>query len=371
MSENHEPRRTPLYDLHLAAGAKMVEFGGWLMPVQYDSIVAEHRMVRRAVGLFDLSHMGRIYVEGRDAERFLQILTTNDVSRLAVGQAQYSLICNEKGGVRDDILVYRLEEREYLLVVNAANRAKILEWMDWLMAAHAPQMSVRDRTLETVMVGVQGPAAERFLQPFVDGGLGDLRYYRGSTMKVGGGDGFVSRTGYTGEDGFEVILDSELGTRLWGEMQAVLPSVGGALCGLGARDTLRLEAGMPLYGHELGEDINPLEAGLDRHVRLEKPDFVGREALVRVAAMGPVRRLVGLLVKDRAIARQGTPVLRDSTEVGAVTSGSFSPTLEQSIAMALVATKVATERPEVEVSVRGVAHPAAVVDLPFYRRPRG
>lgn len=382
MSES-ELKRTPLYDLHVAAGAKMVEFGGWMMPVQYSGIIAEHKKVREAVGVFDLSHMGRVYVGGRDAERFVQMLATNDASKLAVGQVQYSLICNLDGGIRDDILVYRLGDGEYLLVVNASNRTKVLGWMDELLGGVGPAegaqvgaplqkagVAITDRTLETVMVGIQGPASASILQPLTDLPLESLRYYRGAPGKVMGAEGYLSRTGYTGEDGFEVILPIEAGRRLWQRLEKDAAAAGGGLAGLGARDTLRLEAGMPLYGHELGEGTNPFEAGLDRYVELGKPELVGRDALRRVAAAGPARRLVGLEVTDRAIARQGTPVMAGGAEAGAVTSGSFSPTLDRSIAMALVAAGVAATRPSLEVSVRGASHPAVVVELPFYKRKR-
>ena len=375
MSEESELRRTPLYDLHLAAGAKMVEFGGWLMPVQYAGIIAEHKKVREAAGIFDLSHMGRVYVGGGDAERFLQMLATNDLSRLAVGQVQYSLICNREGGVRDDILAYRLGDGEYMLVVNASNRPKILGWMDEVLSdlrsrARSVQVTITDRTLETAMVGVQGPSSMALLQPLTDLPLAGIGYYHGAPARVIGVEGYLSRTGYTGEDGFEVVLPGGASRQLWQRLEQAAPAVGGALCGLGARDTLRLEAGMPLYGHELGESVNPFEAGLDRYVHPDKPELVGRDALLTIAAAGPRRRLVGLEVTDRAIARQGTPVVAGGGEVGRVTSGSFSPTLDRSIAMALVTPEVASERPPLEVSVRGAAHPASIVNLPFYRRRR-
>lgn len=305
-----ELKRTPLHDLHLAAGARMVEFGGWTMPVQYAGIIAEHLKVREAAGAFDLSHMGRVYVSGRGAGAILQVLTTNDVLALDVGRAQYSLICNRDGGVRDDVLVTRLGEQDYLLVVNAANREKVLAWMDEVAAADggAGDFSVADRTFETVMVGVQGPRSAALLRPLTGFDLEGLAYYHAAETTVGGAPAVVSRTGYTGEDGFEVILEAPAGLELWRSLEALASSGELALAGLGARDTLRLEAGMPLYGHELDESTNPLEAGLKRFVRLEKPDFVGREALAEVAETGPRRRLVGLEVPDRAIARQGMPV---------------------------------------------------------------
>ncbi|MHB0869830.1 MAG: glycine cleavage system aminomethyltransferase GcvT [Chloroflexota bacterium] len=403
MSEENGLRRTALYDLHRAAGAKMVGFGGWDMPVQYAGIIAEHKKVREAAGIFDLSHMGRVYLKGPGATHFLQALATNDVEKLAIGQVQYSMICNREGGVRDDILVYRLGARgpgggaqgpalrtwagetpalpggtgdgDYLLVVNASNRLKVLGWMDEILGelrgrGGPVEVTIEDRTLETVMIGVQGPSSAALLQPLADLPLEGLRYYHGTPGRVMGAEGYLSRTGYTGEDGYEVILPEEAGRRLWQRLAEVASGGAVALAGLGARDTLRLEAGMPLYGHELGEGINPFEAGLGRYVKLEQPELVGREALLKVAESGPARRLVGLEVTDRAIARQGTPVVAGGSEVGQVTSGSYSPTLDRSIAMALVKPEVATDRPPLGVSVRGAVHPAQVVDLPFYHRRR-
>lgn len=375
MSEQIGPLKTPLYDLHLQAGAKVIEFGGWLMPVQYSGIVAEHRKVREAAGIFDLSHMGRIYVSGPSAAGFLQWLATNDVSKLSLGQVQYSLLCNRSGGVRDDILVYRLAESEYLLVVNASNRLKVLRWMEemgdaWLKGAGSGDLTVDDRTLETVMIGIQGPQSEAVLTALADVSLGSLRYYHATAGRVMGEHGLVSRTGYTGEDGFEVILPVEGGLRLWRRLVEEASAGRVALAGLGARDTLRLEAGMPLYGHELNENVTPLEAGLARFVRMEKGDFAGRDALLLMAESGPKRQLVGLEIPDRAIARRGTPVLAEGIPAGQVTSGSYSPTLDRSIAMALVGSDRVGGQTPLEVAVRGAAHPANIVSLPFYRRKR-
>lgn len=375
MMEDRTLSRTPLYDLHVAAGAKMVEFGGWLMPVQYSGIIEEHRKVRSSIGLFDLSHMGRLSVSGPDSTRFLQALATNDLRKLDSGRVQYSLICNRSGGVRDDILVYCLGESEYLLVVNASNRPKVLGWMgqikEWLRGEKGTaSVEIQDQTLETVMVGLQGPLSQQALQPLASLPLETLRYYRTSLGIVMGIEGLISRTGYTGEDGFEIIVPADVGQSLWEGLSMAVAEQGGVPAGLGARDTLRLEAGMPLYGHELDETINPYEAGLDRYVRLDKLELVGREALQEVESAGPKRRLIGLEVSDRAIARQGTPVTVDGVEVGRVTSGSYSPTLDRSIAMALVRADLATSRPPMEVSVRGGSHEACVVELPFYRRAK-
>jgi len=375
MMEDRALSRTPLYDLHVAAGAKMVEFGGWLMPVQYTGIIEEHRKVRSTAGLFDLSHMGRLSVSGPDSTRFLQGLATNDVRKLEAGQVQYSLICNRSGGVHDDILVYRLGDSEYLLVANASNRSKVLGWMgqakSWLKDEKgSASVEIEDQTLDTVMIGVQGPRSQAMLQPLVSLPLDSLSYYRTTLGSVSGMEGLISRTGYTGEDGFEVIVPADAGQSLWEQLSRAVERQDGALAGLGARDTLRLEAGMPLYGHELDETINPLEVGLDRFVHLEKAELVGLEALLDVAKSGPKRHLVGLEIPDRAIARQGTPVKVDGAEVGRVTSGSFSPTLDRSIAMALVRAEVATARAPLTISVRGASHEAQMVKLPFYRRAK-
>lgn len=375
MNEQNEPFKTPLYEQHLEAKAKVIEFGGWLMPVQYTGIVAEHRKVREGAAIFDLSHMGRVQIAGPAAARFLQFLTTNDLSKLAIGRAQYSLLCNRAGGVRDDILVYRLADSEYLLVVNASNRIKVLGWIEDIKAssfkdAGASDFTVDDRTLETVMVGIQGPQSESVLRSLTDIELKQLRYYHVSQANVIGEKGLVSRTGYTGEDGFEVILPVDAGIRLWRELSKRVATGEVALAGLGARDTLRMEAGMPLYGHELDETINPLEVGLSRFVRMDKGAFVGRDALLLVAQNGPKRRLLGLEMPDRAIARQGTQVMAAASRVGQVTSGSFSPTLERSVAMALVDADKADGHLPLEVIVRGTAHPANIVSLPFYSRKR-
>ncbi|MDA8218874.1 MAG: glycine cleavage system aminomethyltransferase GcvT [Dehalococcoidales bacterium] len=366
--------RTPLYGLHVAAKAKMIDFAGWQMPVQYTSIIEEHQKVRQAAGIFDISHMGRIYVSGKGAASLLQLALTNDVLSLAVGQSHYSLLCNPQGGIKDDVLVYRLAESEYLLVTNASNREKVLAWLGALKderVRHNGFGETRwaDRTLETAMIAVQGPASPEVLQPLTNANLAGLKYYRSEEGSFGAETGLISRTGYTGEDGFEVILPAEAGIRLWEQLAAEARAGKAALAGLGARDTLRLEAGLPLYGHELDESVNPYEVGLGRFVRPDKGAFVGRDALQRVAEAGPRRRLTGLTIPDGAIARQGTPVQLDGRVVGSVTSGNRSPSLRRSIAMALVETEVA-ERTGLSLVVRDKAHPAEVTALPFYRRPK-
>jgi aminomethyltransferase len=365
--------RTLLYNLHVEAGAKMVEFGGWLMPVQYRGILSEHRKVREATGVFDVSHMGRLFVTGADAGEFLNSVATNDVVDLAIGQVRYSLVCNREGGVKDDMLISRLDDEEYLLVPNAANRVKILQWLDEIrqdFRGGRADIDFQDRTLETIMIAVQGPTAAEVLQPLAGIDLTGLKPFQIARGPVMGAKGLVSRTGYTGGDGFEVVVSEEAGIRLWRRFMEEASYREIALAGLGARDTLRLEAGLPLYGQDLDEAINPLEAGLGRFVKMEKSDFIGRAALARVAENGPEMNVVGLQVEDGAIARHGAVVLAGGRVAGSVTSGGFSPTLQCSIAMALIAAETAKARTPLSVIVRGNAHLSHVVDLPFFHRRR-
>lgn len=358
---------TPLHDWHETHGGRMVAFAGWSMPVQYTSIVQEHQAVRTAAGVFDISHMGRLRVRGAQRVELLQKVTTNDVAALDEGQAQYSLVANERGGILDDVLVYRFAE-DHLVVCNASNREKIVAWLQ----QHSSGMSVdlEDRTRAWCMIALQGPRAREILAPLTDADLSGLRYYRAQAASVVGEWAIVSRTGYTGEEGFEIITASEQAMPLWeallqqDESDALLPA------GLGARDTLRLEAAMPLYGHELTEEIDPLQAGLAFAVKFEKGDFLGRDALLEGKAQAgrPVR--IGLQLAGRRIAREGAPVLQNDEVVGHVTSGTFSPTLEKSIAMAYVHPTAAEHGTALEVEIRGRSEAARVVKLPFYKRPR-
>lgn len=362
--------RTPLYDWHKANGGRLVEFGGWQMPVQYGSIVAEHEAVRARAGLFDIGHMGRLEFRGPDAPAWLEHATTNRVARLAPGQIQYSLMANPRGGIVDDVLVYRLPGGDYRMVCNASNRGAVLEALE--QARGGREAEVLDHTLATAMVAVQGPGAleivRRLIGPGESAGPDQLKYYHCAEARVAGAPAVLSRTGYTGEDGFEIIVERSAALPLWvaildaGQPEGLIP------CGLGARDTLRLEAGMPLYGHELSATINPYSAGLGWAVKLDKGDFVGRGALLALKAdPGPVR--VGLELPGRRIARQGAPVLRDGAPAGEVCSGTFSPTLQKSIAMAYVPADASAAGIALEVDIRGQPEPARVVPLPFYKRP--
>ena len=369
--------RTPLYDWHASHNGRIVEFGGWEMPVQYTGIVDEHNAVRKAAGLFDISHMGRLSFTGLNAEPFLSHLLTCRVDNLVDGQIRYGLVCRDDGGVLDDILVYKIDSLHYGLVVNASNRTKIVAWIEKHASEIQPTTGAKnfefvDQTTGTSMIAVQGPKAlqilSRLTRSKVD--LGSLKYYSGCAGEVAGTEAFISRTGYTGEDGFEITIAEgpEGSTRIWQELLDAGKEDGIVPCGLGCRDTLRLEAAMPLYGHELLEEIDPLTAGLSFAVKLDKPDFIGRDALVKIKAQPnrPVR--VGLKLASRRIAREHSELYVGDKRIGQVTSGTFSPTLEQSIAMAYVDTASSALGTSVEVDIRGKREAATVVALPFYKR---
>ena len=335
------------------------------MPVQYTSIVEEHQAVRQRVGLFDISHMGRLTFDGAGVEEWLERVTTNQVSRLADGQIQYSLMTNARGGVIDDILVYR-QPFAYLVVCNASNRIKVVEQFERHRADGGGNL--RDRTLDTAMIAVQGPRAIDTLQPLFNQPLESVRYYHLTMGRLLDRlDVVISRTGYTGEDGFEVIVGAKSATEVWEALLESGRAHGITPCGLGARDTLRLEAAMPLYGHELSEEIDPFSAGVGWAVKLDKGDFVGRDELLR-RKESPGRARIGLRLDGKRIARQGAIVLAGEREAGLVTSGTFSPTLQQSIAMALVSPDTTAIGTELSVNVRGHRETARVVKLPFYKR---
>ena len=357
--------KTPLFDWHQSHGGRIVEFAGWLMPVQYSTIVEEHTAVRQRVGVFDISHMGRLTFDGPGMLDWLERVTTNHVGKLKLNQIQYSLVPNERGGLIDDILVYR-QQYGYYVVCNASNRANVVAQLE--SHRDGAEGNFHDRTEVTAMIAVQGPSALATVQPLFNQPLEPIKYYH-LTMGLVLGDvtAVVSRTGYTGEDGYELIVGASQATRVWeaivdsGREHGIVP------CGLGARDTLRFEAAMPLYGHELGDAINPYAAGVGWAVKLDKGDFVGREAL-RAFKDNPGQTRVGLQLEGKRIARQGAPVLSGGWPVGAVTSGTFAPTLQASLAMAMVDPSLAGRGTKLEVDVRGHREPATVVDLPFYRR---
>jgi aminomethyltransferase len=354
--------RTPLYDWHRTRGGRMVEFGGWDMPVQYTGIVEEHQAVRTTAGVFDISHMGRLSLGGADALALIQQVYTNNAATMKDGQARYGLVCNEAGGVRDDVLVYRWPYG-WAMVVNASNRAKIVDWLARHKGSRA--VDVTDQTTTTCMIAVQGPRALELCRELTEADSGQLAYYHATPTRYRGKGCVVSRTGYTGEDGLEIMAPAEQAVELWED----LVRRGAKPCGLGARDTLRLEAAMPLYDHELGEDIDPFQAGLGWAVKLDKGDFIGRDALLRRRQDAASPRRVGLELAGRRAAREGAPVLHDGKPVGRVTSGTVTPTLNRAIAMAYVDPAYTVAGTSCMVDVRGKAEEARVVPLPFYRRP--
>ena len=369
-----QPRSTPLRAVHERLGATMTEFAGWLMPLRYGSELAEHRAVRSAAGLFDLSHMGEISVSGPGAAAALDYALTGQPSALKPGRARYTMICAPDGGVLDDLIVYRLADTEFLVVANAANTAVVATTLRERAAGHEAQ--VDDRTDDYALIAIQGPHAARILAPLTDIGLDQVRYYAGQRAVVAGRDALLARTGYTGEDGFELFTSPGDAEPLWLALTAEGEADGLVPAGLAARDTLRLEAGMPLYGNELGTEMTPFDAGLGRVVVLDKPgDFVGRAALAERAQAAPQRVLVGLTVGSRRVPRHGYPVLWDGQPHGTGTSGAASPTLGVPIAMAYLdagPAQLAAEDADARlaVDIRGRAEPARLTGLPFYHRPR-
>ncbi|MFS0575196.1 glycine cleavage system aminomethyltransferase GcvT [Sporosarcina sp. 179-K 3D1 HS] len=359
-------KRTALFDSYAKYGGKTIDFGGWELPVQFSGIKAEHEAVRTKAGLFDVSHMGEIVVSGEGALSYLQKLVTNDVSKLKIGQAQYTVMCYEDGGTIDDLLIYKRGEQDYFLVVNASNVEKDVEWMK----QHAPNdVTVDDQSSSYALLALQGPAAQTVLQKLTDEPLEEIKFFRfKDEVDVAGHSVLISRTGYTGEDGFEIYGSSESIVELWplilkaGEGEGVVPA------GLGARDTLRFESGLPLYGQELSKDISPLEAGLGFVVKTNKEEFIGKAALVKQKEQGVPRKLVGIEMIDKGIPRTGYKVYMNDEEIGEVTTGTQSPTLKKNIGFALLKSEYATEGNEVFVEVRNKRLKAIVIATPFYKR---
>ena len=362
-------RHTPLHASHLALGARMVPYAGYEMPVQYTSVIEEHRTVRSAVGLFDLSHMGELHLSGPEALAFARYAVVSDPGLLEPGQAQYSMLCAPDGGIIDDLIVYRVDDG-YLIVCNAANHDAVLAQLESLRGHGDFDVVLADRSEETALIAPQGPRSAELLARLTDIDLSAVGNYRSQQGRVAGTQCLVARTGYTGEDGFELFCPARRAPRLWDALVSTGGDLGLRPCGLGSRDTLRLEAGMPLYGNELDRSVNPYEANLGRVVKLEKGEFVGRGALAAVQQTGPRRKLVGLVMRDEAIARHEYPVLVDGSEAGVVTSGTLSPTLGERIAMAYLPAADAALGAMVEVLIRDRRHPAEQVKLPFYRRPK-
>ena len=352
-------KRTPLYEAHKRLGAKLVEFGGWEMPIQYTSIIEEHNTVRSAVGIFDVSHMGEIEIAGPNALDLVQKLITNDASAMKEYQVLYSPMCYESGGTVDDLLVYKLPDR-FLLVVNAANTDKDFAWIQ--QNAQRFKVTVRNASAAYGQIAIQGPKAEALLQPFTECSLKDLRYYWATQTRVLGAEVLLSRTGYTGEDGFEIYAEPSVIVRLWDE----IVRAGAKPIGLGARDTLRFESGMPLYGHELDEQTTPIEAGLGWTVKEKDSDYNGKATLLAQKRQGTKKKLIGLRMLEPGVPRQGYKIFADGREVGGVTSGMFAPSVNAFLAMGFVASDTSPTA-IIEVEIRGQRKRAQLTKLPFYR----
>ena len=362
-------KRTPLYAAHAAAGGRMVPFAGWEMPVQYTGIIEEHLAVRGRAGLFDVSHMGEVDLAGPGALALAQQLVTNDVGRLAEGQALYTPMCTAEGGIIDDLLVYRLGADHFMLVLNAANTDEDLAWIRQHAAGNT---RVTDRSAEIALLALQGPRAQQILQPLTRAAVAEIRYYWFlDKVEVAGRRALVSRTGYTGEDGFELYVRAEDAAPVWDALLEAGARLGLLPAGLGARDTLRLEAGLLLHGNDMDKTVTPLEVGLGWTVKLGKGEFIGADALGRQKREGVTRRLAGFTLRDRAIARHGFPIHRGGETVGRVTSGSFAPTLQQSVGLALVGASHAQPGEHLDVEIRGRDVEGTVTKLPFYKRASG
>ena len=362
-------KETPLYPCHLKYGGRIIDFAGWALPVQFTSIIQEHRAVRSAAGLFDVSDMGELEITGDQALELLQHAVTADLARVGSGRVAYSPMCNHEGGVVDDILIYALSGGRYLAVVNAANIEKDFRWLEGL-ARQYPRARVGNRSDEVAQLALQGPRSVSILQPLTRTDLGRIGYYRSvEQVDVAGiRCSILSRTGYTGEDGFELYCEPIKASSLWetlleaGQVHGLVPA------GLGCRDTLRLEAGLPLYGRELDEQRTPVEAGLDRFVALGKGPFVGRDALLRQREQGRALALVGLEMVDRGVPRTGYPILRAGEEIGYVTSGTYAPTLDRHVGMGYVPPELAVPETAIEIKIRDRIAGAKTVKLPFYSR---
>ena len=357
-------KKTPLYEKHVDLKGKIIDFGGWALPVEYGGILVEHEAVRNAAGLFDVSHMGEVMVTGPDAEKYIQKMIVNDISKQVDFQIFYTPMCYPDGGVVDDLLVYRYNKEKYLLVINASNIDKDVKWLKDHVEGQVQVSDVSDTYGE---VALQGPKSQAILETLTDTKLNDLTFYHFlPEIKIGGISALVSRTGYTGEDGFEIYMDPRDATFLWDLLLEAGKDEGLIPAGLGARDTLRFEVCLPLYGHELSEDITPLEAGLGGLVKFDKGNFIGREALLEQKELGVKRTLVGFEMIDRGIARNNNEVYIDGDIIGFVTTGSFAPSLKKNLGMALIDIKYATEGGDIYINVRDKQLKAQIIKKPFY-----
>ncbi len=360
-------KRTKLFDVHGRYGGKIIDFAGWALPVQYEGIIPEHEAVRNAAGLFDVSHMGEVEVKGPQAFDYVQNLVTNDISVLNENQILYTMMCYPDGGIVDDLLVYKFNNEFYYLVINAGNIDKDFKWMQDNKGSYNAELT--NVSSEVSEVAIQGPKAQEILQRLTKTDLSDIKFfYCDRNVDVAGFKCLVSRTGYTGEDGFEIYTDNDNIEALWDKLMEAGKDLGLKPAGLGARDTLRFEANLPLYGNELSETITPLEAGLGFFVKLNKDNFIGKEALVKQKEDGLKRRTVGFEMKDRGIPRHGYPVMSDGKEIGFVTTGYQSPTLKRNIGLALIDAKYAELGTEIEISIRNKPAKAEVINRKFYTK---
>lgn len=359
--------KTPLYSIYKEYGAKIVDFAGWALPIQYEGIVPEHHTVREAAGLFDVSHMGEIEVAGADALVFLDYLLTNNISKLKDGHIQYAILTNEMGGTKDDVLVYRFSENRFWVIVNASNRVKDFNWLK--KHAHQYNVEVRDISDAIAQLAVQGPKAEEILKAASSDEVGRIGFFKFTeSLRVNGIACLVSRTGYTGEDGFELYFKSKDAIMLWTSLMETGSKLGMKPAGLGCRDTLRFEACLPLYGQELDEEISPFEAGLDWVVKLDKADFIGKQALTAQKERGIQRKLIGFELQERGIPRNGYEVHKNGIKIGYVTTGYLSPSLGKSIGMALISSEFSKPGEDIEIIIRGRAVKAVMVETPFYSK---
>ncbi|HXX75296.1 MAG TPA: glycine cleavage system aminomethyltransferase GcvT [Nitrospiraceae bacterium] len=364
-------QRTPLIAQHQSAGAKLVDFAGWEMPIQYSGVVDEYQTVRTKVGLFDVSHMGRFWLSGADTLAFLQRVTTNDVRKLAVSHAQYSTVCNEQGGIKDDIFIYRIASEDFLLCVNASNREKILSWLKSHLAA--PQAVIlEDRSMRLSQIAIQGPQSRELLASLGGTALTALKLHQVCHSNLGGFPCLLARTGYTGELGYEIYIDTDKVGRLWDLLMQKGSAWGLKPAGLGARDLLRLEMGYLLYGNDINEETTPLEANVEWTVSFQKGDFIGNQALLIQKQTGVARRFMAFELVERAVPRHGFKILDavSARIIGEVTSGNFSPLLQKGIGVGYVPPSYAIPGTSLTIDIRGKATPAVVVKGPFYKKPR-
>lgn len=362
-------KRTPLFEIYKEYGGKTIDFGGWELPVQFSSIKEEHEAVRIRAGLFDVSHMGEITVKGKDSTLYLQKMMTNDISKVQIGGAQYTAMCYPNGGTVDDLLVYKIADDNYLLVVNAGNIEKDFSWLQKHIEGN---VEVENISASIGQLAIQGPIAEQILQKVTDKNLEEIKFFKfDENVNVKGVKAFVSRTGYTGEDGFEIYCKAEDTVFLWRELLAAGKDEGLLPCGLGARDTLRFEATLPLYGQELSEDISPLEAGIGFAVKVAKDtDFIGKSALKEQKENGLARKIVGIEMIDRGIPRHGYKIFSGDEEIGSITTGTQSPTLKKNIGLGIVDIQFTDIDQMVDVEIRNKRLKAKVISTPFYKRPK-